>query len=100
MDEWMITLVFPIGERLGGGPNSSPGIYAFFQTEMVSNFPFIIQADFLLDQGKQFSWTRSGLRGFLISLLLHLLMHFSFLVIITVLVSPGPCLSIRLARKN
>ncbi|KAM1981530.1 hypothetical protein ACFX15_038011 [Malus domestica] len=61
LDEWMITLVLPIGERLGGVPNSSPGIYAFYQTEMVTKFPFIIQAYFLLDQGKQFSLTRSGL---------------------------------------
>ncbi|KAM2075738.1 hypothetical protein ACFX1T_038569 [Malus domestica] len=57
----MITLVLPIGERLGGGPNSSPGIYAFYQTEMVTNFPFIVQALFLLDQGKRFSFSRSGL---------------------------------------
>ncbi|VFR01623.1 unnamed protein product [Cuscuta campestris] len=52
VDEWVITLAFPYGERLSGG-NSSPGIYAFLPTEMVTNFPFIIQADFLLSSSRE-----------------------------------------------
>ncbi|KAL6280845.1 hypothetical protein ACE6H2_017726 [Prunus campanulata] len=52
-DEWVITLAFPIGERLRRGMNTSPGIYAFLPTEMVTNFPFIIQADFLLASSRE-----------------------------------------------
>ncbi|XP_019185040.1 PREDICTED: uncharacterized protein LOC109180010 [Ipomoea nil] len=52
VDEWAITLAFPYGERLNRG-NISPGIYAFLPTEMVTNFPFIIQADFLLSSSRE-----------------------------------------------
>ncbi|KAJ4850143.1 hypothetical protein Tsubulata_000621, partial [Turnera subulata] len=52
VDDWMITLAFPIGERLNRGL-SSPGIYAFLPTEMVTNFPFIIQADFILSSSRE-----------------------------------------------
>ncbi|KAG2675395.1 hypothetical protein I3760_12G002100 [Carya illinoinensis] len=65
VEELVITLTFPLGERLNRG-TSSPGIYAFLPIEMVTNLPFIIQADLLLHhQGKQFSWTASGTKGFL-----------------------------------
>ncbi|BBH03634.1 DNA-binding protein [Prunus dulcis] len=36
VDEWVITLAFPIGERLRRGMNTSSGIYAFLPTEMES----------------------------------------------------------------
>lgn len=52
VDEWVITLAFPYGERLNRG-NISPGIYAFLPTKMVTNFPFIIQADFLLSSSRE-----------------------------------------------
>ncbi|KAL9372895.1 hypothetical protein Peur_035139 [Populus x canadensis] len=38
VEDWVITLAFPNGERLRRGM-SSPGIYAFLPTEMVTNFP-------------------------------------------------------------
>ena len=47
VDQWVITLAFPHGQRLNNGARS-PGMYAFLPTEMVTNLPFIIQADFLL----------------------------------------------------
>ncbi|CAL5348684.1 unnamed protein product [Camellia sinensis] len=52
VDEWVITLDFPNGQRLNRG-RSSPGIYAFLPTEMVTNFPFIIDADFLLASSRE-----------------------------------------------
>ncbi|VVB04986.1 unnamed protein product [Arabis nemorensis] len=52
VEDWVITLAFPFGERLGRG-NSSPGIYAFLPTEMVTNFPFTIQADFILSSSRE-----------------------------------------------
>ncbi|KAK0586012.1 hypothetical protein LWI29_037842 [Acer saccharum] len=52
VDEWFITLAFPYGERLQRG-TTSPGIYAFLPTEMVTNFPFIMQADFLLSSSRE-----------------------------------------------
>ncbi|CAH2035137.1 unnamed protein product [Thlaspi arvense] len=52
VEDWVITLAFPFGERLGRG-NSSPGVYAFLPTEMVTNFPFIIQADFILASSRE-----------------------------------------------
>ncbi|KAG7633734.1 Histidine kinase/HSP90-like ATPase superfamily [Arabidopsis suecica] len=52
VEEWVITLAFPFGERLGHG-NNSPGIYAFLPTEMVTNFPFIIQAHFILESSRE-----------------------------------------------
>ncbi|KAF5445155.1 hypothetical protein F2P56_034224 [Juglans regia] len=52
VEELVITLAFPLGERLNIG-TSSPGIYAFLPTEIVTNFPFIIQADFLLASSRE-----------------------------------------------
>ncbi|CAI9773837.1 unnamed protein product [Fraxinus pennsylvanica] len=52
VEEWVITLAFPNGERLHRG-STSPGIYAFLPTEMATNFPFIIQADFLLASSRE-----------------------------------------------
>jgi hypothetical protein len=51
-EELVITLAFPFEERLSRGM-SSPGVYAFLPTEMVTNFPFIIQADFLLASSRE-----------------------------------------------
>lgn len=53
IDEWVITLAFPHGERLSRGKQLSPVVYAFLPTEMVTNFPFIIQADFLLASSRE-----------------------------------------------
>ncbi|KAK9926574.1 hypothetical protein M0R45_023795 [Rubus argutus] len=53
VDEWVITLAFPIRERLRRAMNSSPGVYAFLPTAMVTRFPFIIQADFLLSSSRE-----------------------------------------------
>ncbi|KAL3575504.1 hypothetical protein D5086_023605 [Populus alba] len=53
VEDWVITLAFPNGERLLRGMKYSPGIYAFLPTEMVSNFPFIIQADFILASSRE-----------------------------------------------
>ncbi|KAI3856822.1 hypothetical protein MKX03_014140 [Papaver bracteatum] len=52
IEEWVITLAFPIGQRLNIG-TSSPGIYAFLPTDMVTSFPFIIQADFVLSSSRE-----------------------------------------------
>ncbi|XP_057750297.1 uncharacterized protein LOC130968840 [Arachis stenosperma] len=52
VDEWVITLAFPNHERLQRG-NTSPGVYAFLPTEMVTSFPFIIQADFVLASSRE-----------------------------------------------
>ena len=52
VDEWIITLAFPFGEWLERG-TGSPGVYAFLPTEMVTNFPFVIQADFLLASSRE-----------------------------------------------
>lgn len=52
VDEWVITLAFPNGDRLHRG-TSSPGIYAFLPTEMITNLPFIIQADFILASSRE-----------------------------------------------
>ncbi|CAH9137667.1 unnamed protein product [Cuscuta epithymum] len=51
IDDWVITLAFPHGERLTRG-NRSVGIFAFLPTKMVTNFPFVIQSDFLLSSSK------------------------------------------------
>ncbi|KAJ6676432.1 ATP/DNA BINDING PROTEIN-RELATED [Salix viminalis] len=53
VENWVITLAFPNGERLHRGMKYSPGIYAFLPTEMVTNFPFIIQADFILASSRE-----------------------------------------------
>lgn len=52
VEEWVITLAFPNGIRLKRG-SSMPGIYSFLPTETVTNFPFIIQADFLLASSRE-----------------------------------------------
>ncbi|KAK4256884.1 hypothetical protein QN277_006549 [Acacia crassicarpa] len=52
VEEWVVTLAFPNQERLNRG-RSSPGIYAFLPTEMVTNFPFIMQADFVLASSRE-----------------------------------------------
>ncbi|KAL4566707.1 hypothetical protein LXL04_030829 [Taraxacum kok-saghyz] len=52
VEEWVITLAFPIGKRLKRGSNL-PGIYSFLPTETVTNFPFIMQADFLLASSRE-----------------------------------------------
>ncbi|KAM7255794.1 hypothetical protein ACFE04_011535 [Oxalis oulophora] len=52
VDELVITLAFPNQERLDRG-SVSHGVYAFLPTEMVTNFPFIIQADFLLASSRE-----------------------------------------------
>ncbi|XP_062197527.1 uncharacterized protein LOC133900413 isoform X1 [Phragmites australis] len=53
IDEWVITLAFPHSQRLSRGKQLSPGVYAFLPTEMVTDFPFIIQADFLLASSRE-----------------------------------------------
>ncbi|XP_026384879.1 uncharacterized protein LOC113280475 [Papaver somniferum] len=52
IEEWVITLAFPIGQRLNRG-TSSPGIYAFLPTDMVTSFHFIIQDDFVLSSSRE-----------------------------------------------
>ncbi|XP_058103017.1 uncharacterized protein LOC131246682 [Magnolia sinica] len=52
VEQWAITLAFPFGERLDRGMGT-PGIYAFLPTEMVTNFPFIVQADFVLASSRE-----------------------------------------------
>ncbi|KAF6161573.1 hypothetical protein GIB67_009452 [Kingdonia uniflora] len=52
IDEWAITLAFPNGQRLKRGM-SSPGVYAYLPTDMVTNFLFIIQADFILSSSRE-----------------------------------------------
>ncbi|KAL5063000.1 hypothetical protein RYX36_024737 [Vicia faba] len=52
LEEWVVTLAFPINERLRTS-KSSPGVYAFLPTEMVTNFPFIIHADFVLASSRE-----------------------------------------------
>ncbi|CAB4280436.1 unnamed protein product [Prunus armeniaca] len=65
VDEWVITLAFPYGERLNRG-TSSPGVYAFLPTEMFTNLPFIIQADFLLASSREnILWDKKWNQGIL-----------------------------------
>ncbi|GMI67337.1 hypothetical protein like AT3G48770 [Hibiscus trionum] len=52
VEELVITLAFPTEERLQRGMKL-PGVYAFLPTEMVTNFPFIIQADFVLSSSRE-----------------------------------------------
>lgn len=47
VEEWVITLAFPFGNRLRRG-TSFVGVFAFQPTAMVTSFPFVIQADFIL----------------------------------------------------
>ncbi|XP_071693153.1 uncharacterized protein [Rutidosis leptorrhynchoides] len=65
VDEWVITLAFPNGTRLKRGA-SMPGIYSFLPTETVTNFPFIIQADFLLASSREnILWDNKWNKGIL-----------------------------------
>ncbi|KAH9292818.1 hypothetical protein KI387_041993, partial [Taxus chinensis] len=50
---WVITLAFPRDERVTTSNRVGAGIYAFLPTEMVTGFPFIIQADFLLTSSRE-----------------------------------------------
>ena len=50
--EWVISLAFTSGEQLKRG-TSSAGVFAFLPTAMVTNFPFIIQADFVLSSSRE-----------------------------------------------
>ncbi|CAL5366615.1 unnamed protein product [Camellia sinensis] len=50
--EWVISLAFPSGDRLKRGA-SSVGIFAFLPTAMVTNYPFIVQADFKLASSRE-----------------------------------------------
>ena len=52
VDEWVIVLAFPWSQRLNRGL-ATPGVYSFLPTEMETNFPFIIQADFLLSSSRE-----------------------------------------------
>ncbi|XVF11465.1 hypothetical protein REPUB_Repub08aG0030000 [Reevesia pubescens] len=52
VEELVITLAFPNEERLHRGM-TLPGVYAFLPTEMVTNLPFIIQADFVLSSSRE-----------------------------------------------
>ncbi|XVE95087.1 hypothetical protein REPUB_Repub02eG0066100 [Reevesia pubescens] len=52
VEKWIVSLAFPFGERLKRG-TSSIGIFAFLPTAMVTNFPFIIQADFILASSRE-----------------------------------------------
>ncbi|RDX71798.1 hypothetical protein CR513_48798, partial [Mucuna pruriens] len=52
VEELVVTLAFPNQERLQRG-ECLPGVYAFLPTEMISNFPFIIQADFVLASSRE-----------------------------------------------
>ena len=54
MDKWVITLAFLFKERLNkDGNNIAANIYAFLPTKMVTKFPFVIQADFLLATSRE-----------------------------------------------
>ncbi|RHN38923.1 putative histidine kinase-like ATPase domain-containing protein [Medicago truncatula] len=52
VEECVVTLAFPHQERLHKD-KSLPGVFAFLPTEMVTNFPFIIQADFVLASSRE-----------------------------------------------
>ncbi|POO03753.1 Histidine kinase-like ATPase, C-terminal domain containing protein [Trema orientale] len=52
VEQWSITLAFPFGNRLRRG-TSSVGVFAFLPTAMVTNFPFVIQADFILASSRE-----------------------------------------------
>ncbi|XVE70252.1 hypothetical protein DITRI_Ditri10aG0057600 [Diplodiscus trichospermus] len=52
VEDWIISLAFPFGKRLKRG-TSSIGIFAFLPTAMVTNFPFIIQSDFILASSRE-----------------------------------------------
>ncbi|PRQ46161.1 putative histidine kinase-like ATPase domain-containing protein [Rosa chinensis] len=51
VQSWVITIAFPSGERMRNA-TSSVGIFAFLPTTMVTDFPFLIQADFILNSSR------------------------------------------------
>ncbi|XP_004517178.1 uncharacterized protein, partial [Cicer arietinum] len=53
VEECVVTLAFPHQERLLKNKKSSPGVYAFLPTKMITNLPFIIQADFVLASSRE-----------------------------------------------
>ncbi|KAI3673633.1 hypothetical protein L6452_39757 [Arctium lappa] len=84
VEEWVITLAFPIGERLKRG-SSLPGIYSFLPTETITNFPFIIQADFLLASSREnILWDNKWNQGILNCIPIAFLQAFTHLVMSTV----------------
>ena len=48
----VISIAFPFGKRLKRG-TSAVGIFAFLPTAMITNFPFVIQADFVLASSRE-----------------------------------------------
>ncbi|KAL6955022.1 hypothetical protein U1Q18_041629 [Sarracenia purpurea var. burkii] len=52
LNEWAISLAFPFGQRLRRG-TSCVGVFAFLPTAMVTNFPFVVQADFILTSSRE-----------------------------------------------
>ncbi|WCJ20279.1 DNA binding ATP binding [Euphorbia peplus] len=52
VEEWVIVLAFPCGNRLTRG-TSSVGVFSFLPTAMVTDFPFVIQADFMLASSRE-----------------------------------------------
>ncbi|KDP34439.1 hypothetical protein JCGZ_11910 [Jatropha curcas] len=52
VEEWVVMLVFPCGERLRRG-TSFICVFAFLPSAMVTNFPFGIQADFMLASSRE-----------------------------------------------
>ncbi|GJY68966.1 hypothetical protein Tco_0471948 [Tanacetum coccineum] len=52
VEEWVVILAFPVEKRLLGSSRCL-GISAFLLTDTVTNFPFIIQADFLLASSRE-----------------------------------------------
>ncbi|KAG5528305.1 hypothetical protein RHGRI_029096 [Rhododendron griersonianum] len=52
LNEWAISLAFAFGDRLTRG-TSSVGVFAFLPTAMVTNFPFIVHADFILSSSRE-----------------------------------------------
>ncbi|CAI9283732.1 unnamed protein product [Lactuca saligna] len=80
VEEWTITLAFPNGTRLKRG-SSLPGIYSFLPTETVTNFPFIMQADFLLASSREnILWDNKWNQGILDCIPLAFLNAFTSLV--------------------
>eukprot|EP01018_Ginkgo_biloba_P010003 Gb_15824 [translate_table: standard] len=52
IDKWVVTLAFPFDERLTRGMPRAD-VYAFLPTEMITRFPFIVNADFLLASSRE-----------------------------------------------
>ncbi|PWA35839.1 DNA binding,ATP binding protein [Artemisia annua] len=80
VEEWVITLAFPVGRRLNRGA-SMPGIYSFLPTETVTNFPFVIQADFLLASSREnILWDNKWNQGILDSVPVAFMNAFTSLI--------------------